>query len=129
MLIVGERINTFKKSVRIAYEEKNEEFIRNEVKQQEEAGAHVIDINAGSDLSVEPENMKWAVKIAQEVTDLPLCIDSPNPDTILAGFEVCKNKEAAWANSITLEKARLEKIIPLIKEHNCPVIALCRAEG
>lgn len=129
MLIIGERINTFKKSVRVAYEEKDEEYIRNEVTRQEEAGAHVIDINAGSDISVEPDNMKWAVQIAQEVTDLPLCIDSPNPDTILAGFEVCKNKEAAWANSITLEKARLEKIIPLIKEYNCPVIALCRAEG
>lgn len=129
MIIVGERINTFKKSVRLAYEEKDEDFIRNEVKRQEEAGAHVIDINAGSDISVEPDNMKWAVKIAQEVTDLPLCIDSPNPDTIVAGFEVCTNKETAWANSITLEKERLEKIIPIVKEYQCPVIALCRAEG
>jgi len=129
MLIIGERINTFRKSVRIAFETKNEAFIRKEVIKQAEAGAHIIDINAGSDLSFEPDYMKWAVQIAQEVTDLPLCLDSPNQDTILAGFEVIKNKELTWANSITLEKSRHDKILPLVKEYQCPVIALCQAEG
>ncbi len=129
MLIVGERINTFKKSVMRAYEEKNEEFIRQEAVRQAEAGAQVIDINAGSDIAVEPDNMKWAVRIIQEAVDLPLCIDSPNPPTIQAGFEACTNKPAAWANSITLEQERVDNILPLVKEHQCPVIALCRDES
>jgi cobalamin-dependent methionine synthase I len=129
MLIVGERINTFKKRVMRAYEEKDTEFIRKEALRQAEAGAHVIDINAGSDIAVEPDNMKWAVGIIQEALDLPLCIDSPNPDTIKAGFQVCKDKQAAWANSITLEKERVDNILPLVKEHQCPVIALCRDES
>jgi len=129
MLIVGERINTFKKRVMRAYEEKDVEFIRGEVFAQAEAGAHVIDINAGSDIDVEPENMKWAVAVAQEAVDLPLCIDSPNPATIQAGFEACKAKGSAWANSITLEKERIDNILPLVKQHQCPVIALCRDES
>jgi 5-methyltetrahydrofolate--homocysteine methyltransferase len=129
MLIVGERINTFKKSVMRAYEEKDSGFIRQEAVRQAEAGSHVIDINAGSDIDVEPDNMKWAVQIVQEALDLPLCIDSPNPATIQAGFEACRDKQAAWANSITLEKERLDNILPLVKEHKCPVIALCRDES
>ena len=88
MLIVGERINTFKKRVMRAYEEKDVEFIRQEALRQAEAGAQVIDVNAGSDIDVEPDNMKWAVRSIQEAVDLPLCIDSPNPATIQAGFEV-----------------------------------------
>jgi 5-methyltetrahydrofolate corrinoid/iron sulfur protein methyltransferase len=129
MLIVGERINTFKKRVMRAYEEKDVEFIRQEALRQAEAGAQVIDVNAGSDIDVEPDNMKWAVRSIQEAVDLPLCIDSPNPATIQAGFEVCKDKQAAWANSITLEKERVDNILPLVKEHQCPVIALCRDES
>jgi 5-methyltetrahydrofolate--homocysteine methyltransferase len=129
MLIVGERINTFKKRVMRAYEEKDGEFIRQEALCQAEAGARVIDINAGSDIDVEPDNMKWAVQIVQEALDLPLCIDSPNPATIQAGFQVCRNKQAAWANSITLEKERVDNILPLVREHRCPVIALCRDES
>ena len=129
MLIVGERINTFKKSVMRAYEQKDAEFIRQEALRQGEAGAHVIDVNAGSDIDVEPDNMKWAVEIIQEVLDLPLCIDSPNPDTVKAGFEACKDKQAAWANSITLEKERVDNILPLVKEYQCPVVALCRDES
>ena len=129
MLIVGERINTFKKRVMRAYEERDEEYIRNEAITQVKAGAHVIDINAGTDITIEPENMKWAVQVVQEAVDVPLAIDSPNPATVLAGFEVCNNKEAAWANSITLEKERMETIVPLCRDLQCPVVALCRDEA
>jgi cobalamin-dependent methionine synthase I len=129
MLIVGERINTFKKRVMRAYEEKDVEYIRGEALRQAEAGAQVIDVNAGSDIDVEPDNMMWAVEIIQEALDLPLCIDSPNPATIQAGFKACKDKQKAWANSITLEKERVDNILPLVKEYQCPVIALCRDES
>lgn len=129
MLIVGERINTFKKRVMRAYEERDAEYIRGEALRQAEAGAQVIDINAGSDIAVEPENMRWAVQVIQEALDLPLCIDSPNPGTIQAGFEACRDPRRAWANSITLEKERIDNILPLVKEHRCAVVALCRDES
>lgn len=129
MLIVGERINTFKKSVMKAYEDKDAAFIRREVLAQAEAGAEVIDLNAGSSLAVEPENMRWAVEIAQDTVELPLSIDSPNPATIKAGFAACRNPQAAWVNSVTLERERLEELLPLAREHGCPLVALCRDEG
>lgn len=91
-------------------------------------GADVIDINAGSSLDVEPENMAWAAKIVQEVVDLPLCIDSPNPATITAGLDACDGRHRAWADSITLEKHRIDGILPACREHQARVIALCRGE-
>jgi len=129
MVIIGERINTCRKRIKEAYDRRDSECIRNEASQQAEAGAEVIDINAGSNIEVEPGNMAWAVQVVQEVVDLPLCIDSPNPATIVAGLEACKNPQAAWADSITLEKERIEQILPVCRDYQCPVIALCRDES
>ena len=128
MLIIGERINTCRKSVLRAYEERDADCIRNEALRQVEAGVDVIDINAGSGLDVEPENMAWAVGVVQEVVDLPLCIDSPNPATITAGLDACKDPHLAWADSITLEKGRIDGILPACREHQAFIIALCRDE-
>lgn len=125
MLIIGERINTVRHGVLRAYEEKDSEYIRTEAIRQAEAGADVIDINAGTAIDSEPDNMAWAVGIIQDAVDIPLCIDSPNPQTIRAGLDACRNKKNAWANSITLEKKRLDGVLPLVKEYGCRVIALC----
>lgn len=125
MLIIGERINTVRNRVLEAYQEKNSEYIREEAIRQAKAGADVIDINAGTNIDVEPSNMAWAVEIVQKTVDIPLCIDSPNPQTIRAGLDACRDKKNAWLNSITLEKKRMDSILPLAKEYNCPVIALC----
>ena len=67
MLIIGERINTCRQSVMRAYAERDAGFIRNEALRQAEAGADVIDVNAGSGLDVEPENMAWAVRTVQYI--------------------------------------------------------------
>ena len=125
MLAIGERINTVRKTVLEAYERKDSEFFRQEAIRQAEAGADVIDINAGTDITVEPKNMAWAVSVVQDAIDLPLCIDSPNPETIRAGFNACRNKSSAWANSINIEKNRIEGVLPVVKEHGCPVVGLC----
>ncbi len=125
MLIIGERINTVRKRVLQGYQEKNSGYIREEAIRQAEAGADVIDVNAGTGIDVEPGNMAWAVEIVQDAVDVPLCIDSPNPQTIRAGLDACRDKKNAWANSITLEKERIDGILPLAKEYGCPVIALC----
>ena len=129
MLIIGERINTVKNDVMQAYQKKDSEYIRQEVIRQIEAGADVIDINAGMNIDQEPYNMAWAVQTVQDSIDIPLCIDSSNPKTILAGFEVCKDKQSVWLNSITLDKKRFEKILPLVREYNCKVIALCMEQN
>ena len=128
MLIIGERINTCRESVMRAYETRDAQYIRNEALRQAEAGADVIDINAGSGPDVETENMAWAVRAVREVVDLPLCIDSPNPATITAGINACEGHQVAWADSITLEKQRIDGILPACREHQACVIALCRDE-
>lgn len=125
MIIIGERINTVRKSIASAVEKKDAAYIQEEAVKQVQAGADVLDVNVGSRLEDEPTNMEWAVKVIQEVADTPLCIDSPHPETIKAGFKACKNKRRAWANSITLEKGRIEGILPLTKEYQSLVVALC----
>ena len=79
MLIIGERINTARKKIALAVETKDVEAIQKEAINQVKAGVDVLDVNVGTPLK-ETENMRWAVKIIQDVVNIPLCIDSPNPD-------------------------------------------------
>ncbi len=125
MLIIGEKINTVNARVRRAVEERDGSYIQHLARSQAEAGAHVIDVNVGGLPGVEPELMQWAVGVVQEVTDLPLAIDSTDPQTIHAGLAACAHPERAWANSVTLEKDRLRGILPLVCEYGCTVVALC----
>lgn len=124
MLIIGERINTAKKKIALAVEKRDAETIQEEAINQVKAGIDVLDVNVGSSLN-EAENMRWAIETIQDVVNIPLCIDSANPEAIKAGFQVCRNKERTWANSITLQKKRIEGVLPLVKKYDCPLIALC----
>jgi len=122
MLVVGERINTSRKSIRPAVETKDKEFIQKEARLQLEAGADMIDVNCGTRVKEEPEDLEWLVKTVQEVVDVPLSLDSPNPKALERALGAHKGK--AMVNSITLEKERMEKTLPLIKKYNAKVVAL-----
>lgn len=126
MLVIGERINASRKTILQAIQERNAQFIQEEAKKQAEAGAQMLDVNAGVRVQQEPEDMEWLVKIVQEVVSLPLCIDSPNPKAIESGLKNHKGK--ALVNSITLQKDRLEGILPLVKKYDCMVVALTMGE-
>ena len=128
MLVIGEKINTINPRVRQAVEDRDASFLRDLALAQAQAGADVIDVNVGSRPSVEPENMRWAVGLVQEAVDLPLSIDSPNPIAVRAGLETCREPSQAWANSINLERSRLEGVLPIVVEHGCHVIGLCLDE-
>ncbi len=125
MLIIGEKINTVNARVHRAVEERDASYIQHLARSQAEAGADVIDVNVGGLPGAEPELMQWAVGLVQEVTDLPLAIDSTDPETIRAGLAACAHPESAWANSVTLEEERLKGILPLVREYGCTVVALC----
>jgi 5-methyltetrahydrofolate--homocysteine methyltransferase len=129
MLIIGEKINTINPEVRRAVDERDANFLRDLALAQAEAGADVIDVNVGGHPDEEPENMRWAVDVVQEAVDLPLAIDSPHPETVRAGLRACRCRQQAWANSITLEKTRLEGILPTVAEYGCWVVGLCMDEG
>lgn len=129
MLIIGEKINSSRKDIKDMVEGKNKEFIQKLAQRQVEDGAEMLDLNIGTIRKSEPEDMKWLVKTVQEAVDVPLCIDSPNHEAIMAGLEVYNwDKGKALINSVTAEREKLELILPLVKKYQCSVVALTMNE-
>jgi len=126
MVIVGEKINSSNKLVASALEKRDGKYIQTLAKEQAEAGADYIDVNAGIFGDQEAEILTWLVKTVQAQVQKPCCIDSPNPDAIEKALEVHQGR--AMINSITGEKERQQKLIPLVKYHQAKVIALCLGE-
>lgn len=123
MIIIAERINATRKDIKEAILNKDAASIQEEAKNQDQAGADYIDVNAGADPEGEKGYMEWLVEAVQEVTDKPLCIDSANPEVIRAGLKAHKNGRP-MVNSITMEKGKHEAVLPLVKEHNALLVAL-----
>ncbi len=127
MLIIGERINSSRKSIAQAMASGDRDFIQKEARIQAEAGADYLDVNAGAFVSEEIDKLKWAIDVVQEISDLPLCIDTPDPEVMKAVLPLVK--VPPMINSITLEPGRLEGILPLVARHGAKVIALCQSEN
>ncbi|MCU0564732.1 MAG: dihydropteroate synthase, partial [Desulfobacterales bacterium] len=81
-------------------------------REQRENGANFIDVNAGVFVDKEPELLKWLVSTVQSAVDAPCCIDSPDPKAIEAALAV--HKGTAMINSISLEKERFERLLPVV---------------
>ncbi|MCK8825353.1 methyltetrahydrofolate cobalamin methyltransferase [Fuchsiella alkaliacetigena] len=127
MIIIGELINTSREEVEPAVKDRDKEFIQKLAKEQEGAGADFIDVNCGTLIREEVEAMEWLVKTVQEVVEVPLCIDSPDPAALERGLEIHKGK--ALVNSITAEEERYQETLPLIKEYNASIVALAMDDG
>ena len=127
MLIVGERINSSRKKIRKAIEDRDAEFIQKEAAKQLQAGATHIDVNAGTSVSAEADDLKWLVETVQSAVDAPLCIDSPSAEAQAEALKLHKGKP--MINSITAEEERAEGILPLVKEHDALVVALTMGTG
>jgi len=123
-IVIGERINPTGRKL-LSDEMKAGDFSRVEADAiaQVEAGAHVLDINAGIPLADEPALMAKAIHLVQSLTDVPLSIDSSVPEALEAGLEAYQGK--ALLNSVTGEEERLERILPLVKKHGAAVVAIC----
>ena len=122
-LIVGERINpTGRKDLANAL--RNEEFglLQSEAEIQVESGAHILDINVGTHNIDEKETMSKFINLLQQKIDIPLCIDSTNPDVIERALQIYHGK--ALVNSINGEKSVYEKILPIVKRYGAGVVAL-----
>ncbi len=112
MIIVGELINASRKAIGTAIEEQDKAYIQQVAKDQAEAGANFIDVNAGIFVGKEPQYLKWLVEVVQEVVDVPCCIDSPDPKAIEAALAI--HKGTAMINSISMEKDRMDNLMPLV---------------
>lgn len=123
-IIIGERINpTGRKMLQAALSEENFDIVRQDAIAQVEAGAGILDINVGVPGGDEAALLSKAIKAVREVTDAPLCIDTADPEALEAALKVYDGKPLV--NSVTGEEERLEKVLPLVKEHNAAVIGLC----
>ncbi len=122
MLVIGERINSTRKRIREAVRARDAAFIAGEAAKQVAAGADYIDVNAGTSVAHEIDDLKWLVETVQGAVDAPLCIDSANPAALAAALALVK--KTPIVNSITGEKARVDAILPLVKEYNAHVVAL-----
>jgi 5-methyltetrahydrofolate--homocysteine methyltransferase len=121
MIIIGEKINATRRSVAKAIQARDEKTIRELAKSQMKAGATYLDINGG-DPTKEVANMLWLQEVVQDVSDLPLSLDSANPQAIDACMKYVRHKPIV--NSITLESKRKEAILPLVRNQDCSVIAV-----
>lgn len=122
MIIIGEKINGSIPSVAKAIAEKDGEFIRNLAKAQAEAGAAFIDVCASVQNSIELETMKWLIDLVQEVTDIPISIDSPNVHTCAEAMKFCARP--GLINSVSMEGDKVEVIFPLLADTEWQCIAL-----
>jgi len=126
VIIVGEKINTSRRSIAEAVEKRDGEFIGKIAREQAEAGARYIDVNAGTYLHQEADYLCWLVEVVQNEVDLPLCLDSPNPKALSQAIK--RHRGEPMINSISLEEDRFKALLPVISSQPCHVVALCMAQ-
>lgn len=127
MIIIGERINTSRKPIDEAVSKRDAAFIQNEAKKQVDAGADYIDVNAGSRVGTEMDDLLWLVDVVQDAVDVPLAIDSPDPRVMEKA--IARAKKTPSLNSVSLESTRFEPMAKIAAESGCDVVALCMSDA
>lgn len=123
-VIIGERINpTGRKKVMAALEAGDFDLVRQDAVDQVNAGAAVLDINAGVPDADEVTLLQKVMQTVIEVVEVPLCIDTNNPAALAAALSMYEGK--ALVNSVNGESKSLQSVLPLVKEHQSAVIGLC----
>ncbi len=126
-VLIGERINpTGRKILTAELLAGNYSRVEKDALAQVEAGAHMLDVNAGIPLADEPAILARCIELVQSVTDVPLTIDSSIVAALEAGLNVYQGK--ALVNSVTGEDERLESILPLVAKHGAAVVAISNDE-
>lgn len=125
--IIGERINpTGRKALAREMAAGDYSRVVSDAIAQVEAGAHMLDVNAGIPLADEPAILAEAIRIVQSVVDVPLSIDSSIVAALESGLEAYVGKPLL--NSVTGEEERLEVVLPLVKKYGAAVIGISNDE-
>ena len=120
---IGEKINpTGRKRLAAALKEGDFDYVVELAVRQVDAGADVLDINVGVPGIDEVKTMREAVSAVSSAVDVPLCIDSPNHESVAAGLEACQGRPLV--NSVNGEERSMSAILPLVKKHDAAVIGL-----
>ncbi len=121
--LIGERLNpTGKKKLKEALVSGNVSYVLEEAVAQAEAGAHVLDVNVGLPEIDEVSKMREIITAVQTVTDLPLQIDTANPEALSAAMRIYNGKPLV--NSVNGSKESMDAVFPLVKKYGGTVIAL-----
>jgi 5-methyltetrahydrofolate--homocysteine methyltransferase len=125
--IIGERINpTGRKKFAEQLRAGELSLVGSDAVAQVEAGADMLDVNAGIPLVDEAELLAMMLQAVQAAVDAPICIDSSVIEALEAGLAVYEGR--ALVNSVTAEDERLEEILPLVARHGAAVIGLANDE-
>ncbi len=122
MILIGERINGMFKDIRRAVKRRDPEPVREWAIKQGTAGADYLDVNVGPASDAPVEAMTWLVETVQEVSDVPLCLDSTNYDAIEAGLKLCK--KPAMINSCPADRPKVERVFPMARDYGAKLIGL-----
>lgn len=122
-VIIGEKINpTGRKKMAAALMDGDFDYIRDLAIQQVAAGADILDINVGVPGMDDVALMTQVVRFLSECVDVPLCLDSPNPQALAAGLAAAPGRPLV--NSVSGEEERLKAVLPLVKDRGAAVIGL-----
>lgn len=126
-VIIGERINPTGRKI-LAEEMKNGDYsrVQADALAQVEAGAQMLDVNAGIPLADEPRILAEVIQLVQSITNVPLCIDSSIIAALEAGLAVYQGR--ALVNSVTGEDESLERVLPLVAKYGASVVAISNDE-
>ena len=125
--VIGERINpTGRKLLAAEMAAGDYSRVESDAITQVQAGAHMLDVNAGIPLADEPKILAEAIKLVQSITDVPLSIDSSIVAALESGLAVYQG--TPLVNSVTGEEERLESVLPLVKKYDAAVVAISNDE-
>ena len=114
MIIIGEKINGSIPSVAEAIANRDAEFIKQRALAQANSGASYIDCCVSVPEAEEVETLKWMIDCIQEVTDLPISVDSPSADVLTEAYKFCR--KPGIFNSVSGEGDKIDKIFPLMAQ-------------
>lgn len=128
MIVVADNLRITLPAIARAVEERQPDPIRQMAVACRDAGAGAIDINSGPLTRHPAEKMTFLVQTVQECVDLPLMLDTSNPDAITAGLAACRNRVVI--NGVSLEANKLDRILPLARRTDADIIGyLLRSDG
>ena len=122
MLLIGENLNIMSKKLGDAFLARDPGPVRKMAEEEAKAGMDMIDVNIGPARKAGPEFMEWIVKTIQEVSDIPLSLDTTNIEAMEAGLRACKGK--ALINSISARPERMAGLMALTKRYSASFIGL-----
>ena len=121
--VIGERINpTGKKAFQQALLEEDLDYIVDVAMEEVDAGAHILDVNVGYPGVDEADLLPKVVRELQSVTNVPLQLDSTNPEALEAALRVYCGKAAV--NSVNGDQETLDRILPIVKKYGAAVVGL-----